>query len=337
MPIYITANVEFRCIIDKIMTIIESLELNQSVAFASADEVHNARNVAYDIISICEEDSKFEITLKKFSQLHEAMNAAYNTDDDPIMHAFNSVLLIFEAVERNLEKYADEIVTWKNKAQKAEKALNNQKKLNENFNATIVRYRNTQRCMDKENHELRVARDCSAEVIYAIRNAIFNRNSDAFNCIESRMRNDSDFNSDPFMAGIKENIIDICAAEKKNIANHDLKNSEIARLANKNDKRKEILELRADISRLLKEKEMYKRIANSVYGIGMPSRCNGKQMFCDITTGKKILIDKEKYDDLMECVNNISLTYEMMKLTPFSMDRPLWLSGIINRIEDLTK
>jgi lipoate synthase len=82
---------------------------------------------------------------------------------------------------------------------------------------------------------------------------------------------------------------------------------------------------------------MYKRIANSVYGIGMPSRCNGKQMFCDITTGKKILIDKEKYDDLMECVNNISLTYEMMKLTPFSMDRPLWLSGIINRIEDLTK
>jgi hypothetical protein len=105
--------------------------------------------------------------------------------------------------------------------------------------------------LTKEIQKYTSIRDALAEVIYAIRNAIFNRNSDAFNCIESRMRNDSDFNSDPFMAGIKENIIDICAAEKKNIANHDLKNSEIARLANKNDKRKIILELRANISRLL--------------------------------------------------------------------------------------
>lgn len=167
-------------------------------------------------------------------------------------------------------------------------------------------------------------RNSLAEVIYAMRNAICNNDSDAFRCIENRMKFDPDFNSDPFMAGVRENIKDICIAIKRNIANHELKNSEITRLANE---KKQALE----------RSEFYKRQANSVYGMIVPTRRCGKQAFCDAVNGKKILIDKKKYDDLIECVNNISLTYEMMKLTPFSMDRPSWLSGIINRINNLTK
>lgn len=178
--------------------------------------------------------------------------------------------------------------------------------------------------LTKEIHKYASIRDALAEVIYAIRNAIYDRNSDAFDCIKARMINDPDFNSDPFMAGIRENVKDICSAGKINITNNELKNSEIARLTKERDK-------------ALERAEKFKGIANSVYGMTIPGRCCGKQMFCDITTGKKILVDKEKYDDLMKCVNNISLTYEMMKLTPFSMDRPSWLSGIINRINNLTK
>lgn len=95
--------------------------------------------------------------------------------------------------------------------------------------------------------------------------------------------------------------------------------------------------MRDERDKALERAEFYKRQANSVYGMSMPTRCCGKQLMADILSGKKIPIDKKKYDSLMECVNNISLTYEMMKLTPFSMDRPSWLSGIINRIKDLTK
>lgn len=324
MENFLTAKDEIRSIISHVITILESRELNQSVAFSSAEEVDRAKKLANDIIDICEATTDtFEVTLKKFSQLYEAVNDP-GDDDDTIMYAFKGVLEIFSSLEDHVKSIIDESVTWKHKTQKAEKELEDQKKLNEANNVTIVRYRNERRDMDKENHELRTARDCSAEVIFAIRNAIYNNDGDAFRCIENRMKLDADFNSNPFMAGVRENIKDICSAEKKNIANHELKNSEIARLTNERDK-------------ALERAEKFKGIANSVYGITIPGRCNGKQMFCDITTGKKILIDKEKYNDLMECVNNISLTYEMMKLTPFSMDRPSWLSGIINRINNLTK
>ena len=175
--------------------------------------------------------------------------------------------------------------------------------------------------LTKEIRKFTSIRDSLAEVIYAIRNAIFDRNSDAFNCIESRMRNDSDFNSDPFMAGIRENIIDICTAEKKNIANHELKNSEIARLTE-------------EIDKALERAEKFKGIVNSVYGMTIPGRCCGKQMFCDIATGKKILVDKKKYDDLVEYVDNINLTYD----TIFCMiDKPVYLSTIMEDLNNLTK
>lgn len=343
MPIYITANVEFRCIIDKIIAIIESRERSKKYcAYAS-------KAIANNIVDICEADDEFNITLKKFSELYEAVNAVLNTDDDPIMNAFNSVLLIFSTIDSKLENFADEIVSWKSKAQKAEKALENQKKLNEAIVVTIVRYRNERMAKDKElsdlkrraeetekslnnqlelnhgvcdeNHELRVARDCSAEIIHAIRNAIVDGNADAFDCIESRMRHDSDFNSDPFMAGVRENIKDICTAEKKNIANNDLKNSEITRLTEERDK-------------ALEQKEFYKRQANSVYGFTMPTRCCGKQLTADILSGKKIPISKKKYDDLVEYVSNINLTYDTM----FCMfDKPVYLSTITESLNNLTK
>jgi hypothetical protein len=174
--------------------------------------------------------------------------------------------------------------------------------------------------MDKENHELRVARDCSAEIIYAIRCAITDNNTNAFDCIESRMRHDPDFKSDPFMAGVRENILDICNACEKNIANNDLKNSEIARLTE-------------EIDKALDRAEKFKGVANSVYGITIPSRCNGKQAFCDIATGKKILIDKKKYDELVEWIDAINTTYDTM----FFMNKPAYLPIMIEHLNDLTK
>lgn len=132
------------------------------------------------------------------------------------------------------------------------------------------------------------------------------------------MKLDVDFNSDPFMAGVRENIKDICSAEEKNIANHELKNSEIARLTEERDK-------------ALERAEKFKGIANSVYGISIPGRCCYKQI-----TGKKILVDKEKYDDLIECVNNINTTYEILKCADFTMNKPVWFDGIMHRIKTLT-
>lgn len=215
----------------------------------------------------------------------------------------------------------------------------------------------------KESNELRIARDCLAEVIHAIRNAIYNNDSDAFCCIEDRMKFDHDFNSNPFMAGVRENIKDICAAEKKNIANNDLKNSEIARLStdlnewkikckakdtdyemlkNKLKACEIILESTQDSltvttnerDKALERAEKFKGIANSVYGMTTPGRCCGKQMWYDITTGKKIPIDKKKYDNLVEYVANINLTYDNMFCM---MDKPVYLSTITESLDNLTK
>ena len=147
--------------------------------------------------------------------------------------------------------------------------------------------------MNKEKHELRVARDCSAEIIYAICNAIKNNDTNAFDCIESRMRHDPDFNSDPFMAGVRENILDICNACEKNIANNELKNSEIARLTEERDK-------------TLERAEKFKGIANSTYGMTIPCRCCGKQVMADILSGKKIPISKNKYDSILTSLKLIN-------------------------------
>lgn len=176
----------------------------------------------------------------------------------------------------------------------------------------------------KESNELRVARDCSAEIIHAIRNAIYHNDSDAFCCIENRMKFDHDFNSDPFMAVVRENIKDICTAEKRNIANHELKNSEIARLAEERDK-------------ALERAEKFKGIANSVYGMTVPGRCCGKQAFTDVATGKKIIINKVRYDSLVESVDTINTTYDILKRADFTTNKPAWLPGLLSSIKDLTK
>jgi hypothetical protein len=134
------------------------------------------------------------------------------------------------------------------------------------------------------------------------------------------MRHDPDFNSDPFMAGVRENIEDICIAIKRNIANHELKNSEISKLANERDK-------------ALDRAEKFKGIANSVYGMTIPCRCNGKPMFYDVTTGKKMLVDKEKYDDLVKWLDVINFSYDTMA---FINPKPTWLPLVAEYLKDLT-
>jgi uncharacterized coiled-coil DUF342 family protein len=271
-PIYIRAAAEFKYIINQIITIMESLELNQSVAFASADEVHKARGVAYDIIAICEANDEFYITLKKFSELYEVVNAVYNTKDDPIMHAFNSVLLIFSKVNSNLENVVSENVVWKNKAQKAEKELNDQKKMNDANKATIAQMVNVKRAMDKELSDWKMRTE------EAIR--------DYTKCNEAL-----------------------------------------------GEWKKKYRAIQEERDKALERAEKFKGVANSVYGMTIPSRCNGKQMFCDIATGKKILIDKKKYDELVEWIDAINTTYDTM----FFMNKPAYLPIMIEHLNDLTK
>ena len=180
---------------DEVYSIVENV-----IAIIESDEAHKASGIASDIITICEADDNFEVTLKKFSQLYEAINKPC-TDDDSIVYAFKSVLSIFSTLENEVRNIIDKNVA---------------------NSETIAR-------MVVEKKKLISMRTSLAEVIFAILNAIYHNDNKAFCRIENRMKIDSDFNSDPFMAVVRENIIDICAAEKKNISNHELKNSEIAK------------------------------------------------------------------------------------------------------------
>lgn len=146
----LTAKDEIYYIINQIITILESRELNQSVAFSSAEEVACAKKLANDIIDICEaQNDKFEVTLKKFSQLYEAVNDP-SDDDDTIMYAFKGVLEIFSSLEDHVRNIIDEKYD-----------------------------------ISKEEHRLRAARNAIAEVMFAIRNAIYNNDGDAFRCIKT--------------------------------------------------------------------------------------------------------------------------------------------------------
>lgn len=291
----LSAKDEICYIVDQIITIMESRELNQNAAFSSAEEVDRAKKLANDIIDIWESDDKFEVTLKKFSQLYESVNDP-SDDDDTIMYAFKGILEIFSSLEDHVRDIIDESVDWKHRAVKAEASLAGQKALNKANADTIERMRTA-------------GADWKRRAEEAIR--------DYTKCNEA--------------LGEWKRKCKAKDAEYEMLANK-LESCEII-LESTNASLKTITKER---DKALEQKEFYKRQANSVYGMTIPGRCNGKQMFYDVTTGKKILVDKEKYDDLMECVNNISLIYEMTKLTPFSMDRPSWLSGIINRINNLT-
>lgn len=322
MPIYITANIEFRCIINKIIEILESRELNQSAAFSAAEDIKITIGIAEKIIPICEADDEFDVTLKKFSELYKAVNTVYDCNNDSILYAFNAVLEIFTALESQVRNIIDENVVWKNKAMKAVKDLNDQKRLNKVNSDTIDRMVVEKRAMNKE---LSDAADALKEVndknegLANMLNEITNYVADImyvtrgrdYDAIISKLTDIS------LKMGVKE------ADDGPIYGISVILNTLIRILKERNS--------------LFALKDHYKRMANSIYGISIPGRCCGKQMTADVITGKKILVDKEKYDDLMECVNNISLTYEMMNLTPFSMDRPSWLSGVINRINDLTK
>lgn len=266
---YLTAKDEICAIIDQILTIIESHERNKKTVRAD-EEIPKA--IANDIIFICEADDKFEVTLKKFSELYETIWIP-GTSDDVITHAFKSILFIFATVDRKLTEYFDEIASWKNKAQKAEKALEDQKKLNDANKATIAYLSVNKITKDKE------LSDWKRRVEEAIR--------DYTKCNEAL-----------------------------------------------GEWKRKYRTMREERDKALERAEFYKRQANSIYGMTVPGRCCGKQMFCDIATGKKILIDKKKYDDLVEYVANINLTYD----TVFCMmDKPVYLSTITESLNDLTK
>lgn len=358
MENFLTAKDEICSIINHVITIMESRELNQNVAFSSAEEVDRAKKLANAIIDICEATTDpFEVTIKKFSQLYEAIWIPGN-NDDTIIRAFKSVLFIFSKVESELEKVVEENVTWKNKAQKAEKALDDQKKLNDANKATIARMVVEKRTMNKELSDaadaleevndknyalsdmLKEITDCIADIMVATKTIDNDKMITNLTDVSLKLGVKTIDDGPIYGISVISNILIrkikeatewksrteevICRYKAKDKGYEILKNSEIARLTEERDK-------------ALERAEKFKGIANSVYGMTIPTRCFGKQMTADIVTGKKILVDKKKYDDLMECVNNIDLTYEMMKLTPFSMDRPSWLSGVINRINDLTK
>lgn len=349
--------------------------------------------------------TSLKYTINRMNRLQETISPKYGS-----WHAtFNIYKVITISDERSCDHYQFINVTAeglekysKNEIEELEKAnyenADSDRSGLKNVIDTIDRMAAEEREMIKEIKQLRDTRGSMAEVIFAMRNAMCYNNNAALSCINDRMIHDTVFNSDPFMTGVGENIRDICDACFKNIANYELKNSEITKAADAlkkvNDKNegltnilKEIIDYVADIMlatrttdydkmisdltdvslkigvktiddgpmygisvtltiliKILRErnslfalKNNYKRMANSIYGMTIPCRCNGKQMYADITTGKKILIDKEKYDDLMECVNDINLTYEMMKIIPFSTERPTWLPGVINRISNLTK
>jgi hypothetical protein len=209
MENFLTAKDEIHSIVSHVITILESRELNQSVAFSAA---------------------KMENELK------------------------------------------DEIVGWKNKAQKAEKALDDQKKLNDANKATIAQMVVEKRAMDKELSDWKM------------------RTEEA-----------------------------IRGYTKCNEALGEWK--------------KKYRAIQEERDKALERAEFYKRQANSVYGMTIPSRCNGKQMFCDIATGKKILIDKKKYDELVEWIDAINTTYD----TTFFMNKPAYLPIMIEHLNNLTK
>lgn len=259
-------------------------------------DITRAKKLANDIIDICEADDEFEVTLKKFSQLYEAVNNP-SDDDDTIMYAFKGVLEIFSSLEDHVRKIIDESVVWKNKAIKAEKALNGQKALNK-ANTDVIEHMRTSGADWKRRDE---------EGVRA-----YTKCNDALGEWKRKCKaKDADYE-------MLKNKLKACE-----IILESTQSSLTATIKERDD--------------ALEKIEQYKRLANCIYGISAPVRCNGKQMFYDITTGKKILVDKEKYDNLVEGVNTINTTYDILKCADCTMDKPSWFEGIINRIEDLTK
>lgn len=297
----------------------EGIELNQSVAFSAAEDVKIARDISEDIISICEADDKFEVTLKKFSQLYEAINAVHNIDDDPIMHAFKALLLIFSTMDRKLEDFAEEIVSWKNKAQKAEKALDDQKKLNAANAATIARLTIEKRDIDEKVSN---AADWLEEV------------NDKNEGLTNMLKEITNYVAD-IMYVTRGHDYDIMISKLTDISHKiGVKTSNDGPIYGISVILNTLIKIVEERNKALDLKEQYRRIANSVYGMTIPGRCCGKQMFYDVTTGTKILIDKKKYDDLVEYVANINLTYDNMFCM---MDKPIYLSTITESLNDLTK
>lgn len=252
-------------------------------------DITRAKKLANDIIDICEANDKFEITLKKFSQLYEAVNNP-SDNDDTIMYAFKGVLEIFSSLEDHVRNIIDDGVYWKHKAQKTERALDDQKKLNK-----------------ADVDMLKEVTDYIGDIVVATlapdRDKMISELINISNKIGFKDRDNSP------MFGILVILNTLISITKEGT------------------KTKE------ERDKALEQKEFYKRQANSVYGMTVPCRCNGKQMFYDITTGKKILVDKEKYDDLVKWLDVINFSYDTMA---FINPKPTWLPLVAEYLKDLT-
>lgn len=333
---YLTARDEVCAIIDQILNIMESNKSNKKTVYA-AEEIPKA--IANDVIAICEADDTFDVTLKKFSELYESIWIP-GTNDDTIAHAFKSVLKIFSTMESELENYAAEIVGWKHQVQKAAKDLENQKKLNGANKATITQMVVEKHAMDKELSD-------AADAL----NEVNDKNEGLMNMLKE----------------VTGYIADIMFVTRT--VNRDTMISELVGISNKigyktsddgpmfgilvilntliriskdgayferhlEEAKNVVTVITKERDKALERAEFYKRQANSVYGMTVPTRCCGKQVMTDILSGKKIPIDKKKYDDLVEYVANINLTYDNMFCM---MDKPVYLYTITESLNDLTK
>jgi hypothetical protein len=312
------------------------------------DDLHLARGLAADIIDICEANDEFDITLKKFSELYEAINAIHDCDNDSILYAFKSVLLIFSKVNSNLENVVSENVVWKNKAQKTEKALNDQKKLNETFNTTIVRYRNEMRDMDKKvsnaadwleevndkneklTNMLKEITDCVSDIMLATRTVDNDKMLSNLTDVSLKLGVKTIDDGPIYSISI---ILNILIRKIKEATEWKARTEEAICKCKTKDADYETLKNKLEACEVILDSTHDLKNSESVYGITIPSRCNGKQAFCDIATGKKILIDKKKYDELVEWIDAINTTYDTM----FFMNKPAYLHIMIEHLNDLTK
>lgn len=314
----LTAKDEVCAIIDQILTIMESRELYKKTVYA-AEEIPKA--IANDIITICEADDKFEVTLKKFSELYETVNDSSN-DSNTIVHAFKGVLEIFTALERKVRNVIDKNAAMNKELSDAADAL---KEVNDKNDALADMLREiTNYVADIMLATRTVDRDTMISELVGISNKIGFKTSD-----------------DGPMFGvlvILNTLINIAkeGTDWKRRAEEAISDYTRCNGALGEWKRK-YKTIREERDKALERAEKFKGIANSVYGITVPGRCCGKQVMADILSGKKIPISKDRYDDLVECVNNINITYDIMKCADFTMNKPLWFDGIINRIKNLTK
>lgn len=241
---------------------------------------------------------------------------------DPLNKRIEELKNKYESTTENCELLKDAIDIKNKKIEKLEKALDNQKKLNDDDKATIARMVIEKRATNRE------LLDWKLRAEEAIRN--YTRCNEALGEWKRKCKaKDADY-------AIISNKLKSCEIVLESTQ------ACLTEMTNKRDK-------------ALERAEKYKGRLNSIYGyhdtddaaveyclydygIITGGRCCGKQLMNDILSGKKIPINKEKYDDLVEFTNNLNSTYyDTLKWLGISTNKPVWLDGMTKRIKNLTE